>query len=122
MSIRQFTQQEIEWRYKYSDRIRAVITMVHARDYLLAYFTVRNPAEYPNQSHVNAIEILNDGILNAIDGRATGNEFRTLRHSYLAHTDPQNYPSATDRDPRCQQCGYVDPLPFTHCPHQKRIA
>lgn len=97
---------QIEQRYNLSDRLFAVKTFVHACDYL--------HKEYGwSIGHINACEILMDGIKNALDGRATGDEWRNVRHGYNSERDGPEPPEGRDR--RCQDCGAINPIPFTHC-------
>lgn len=99
---------EVERRFSLFDRFAAVKTMMHAYDYL-------REAPLSFVDRVNARETIADGIINVIDGRTTGREFRTARHSYLAKHDPQNHPVVAVKDRRCQDCGEVNPEPFSHC-------
>lgn len=107
--IRQLTHEEIERRYSLADRRQAVEVFSAARKYLASQaYTIAN---------INAMELLSDGIANALDHRATGHEFRTVRHSRLARQDPQNHPGVPDEFRRCQNCGFICPEPFSLCPH-----
>ncbi len=89
-------------------RFIAIKTMMHAYDHIAA-----GAASVTDRA--NALELIADGIQNALDERSTGREFRTLRHSYLAKTDPQNHPVVADADRRCQKCGAVNPKGFSQC-------
>lgn len=104
-------QEYIERTYSLWQRAMAVISLVHALDYL-----DQGPLQF-SIDIIQARSILVDGIENALDHRATGWEFRTLRHSRMAKQDPQNYPQVKNEDRRCQECGAVDPTPFSRCPH-----
>lgn len=66
-----------------SDRVRLMIMVVHAMDYL------RDSANGNYSSCCNAIEILNDGLKNIFDRDATGLEWWTLRHR-LSHAEIQS--------------------------------
>lgn len=111
--MRQLSQIEIERFYCLTVRRQAVTTMVHAMDYL----TAQSGLYGWSMSAYAALELLNDGIKNAIDHRSTGFEFRTLRHTRQAVQDPGNYPKVEERNRRCQQCGGITPKPFSRCPH-----
>lgn len=107
--MRQLTQEEIERRYSLAERSSAVRTCIHAVGYLAKQPQLLN--------ELNAIEVLMDGVQNAIDHRATGFEFRTLRHTRLAKHDPQHHPKVADQFRRCQTCGAIQPRLFSNCPH-----
>lgn len=103
--IANVSTSEIEKRHSLHERLVAVGTLIHAIDHLVK--------SYPALSQMAAIGILSDGIQNAIDGRATGQEWRNVRHTYNNERDGPNPPNPTDR--RCHACGFVDPAPFSHC-------
>lgn len=103
------TTAQIEQRFDLFTRLKAIETFVHAKDYLKG----PKAPERDFQTRTNALELLNDGIKNALDGRATGFEWRTLRHRYNEERDGPIPP--IERDRRCQLCGAVDPEPFTDC-------
>lgn len=70
----QWPQETIDRMFRSTrDRALMLSTIVHARDYLVA--------QTDNYSgRMNALEILMDGIQNALDPSATGLEWWTLRH------------------------------------------
>lgn len=102
--------REIERRFSLHCRCAAVKTLVHAMDW------IRNDLNGIGLlDRINALELLSDGIMNALDGRSTGREFRTLRHSAMSRLDPQNHPTVAEDDRRCHYCGAVCPEPFSQC-------
>ena len=98
--------REVEREFNLNDRFHAVQTLVHALDYVRL-------SDHKMLDRVNANEIMADGIKNAIDGRATGFEHRTVRHTYRNARDGAKLPAVRDR--RCERCGAVDAPYFTHC-------
>ncbi len=107
MSQPQFSQSQIDRFYSLSERYAAIKTAVHALDHVAR----TNPTM--SLDRLNACELLMDGIANAFDGRATGKEWRTIRHTYRSERDGPNPPTPEDR--RCQRCGAIDPAPFSRC-------
>lgn len=81
------------------ERYMAVKAFVHAIDYL----TTGNRG----WGELGAVELLRDGIINAIDGRSTGREHRTIRHTYRNERDGPIPPAISGDDQRCQKCGAV---------------
>lgn len=108
MTEEQLSTEQIERRFDLHQRMRAVSTIVHARDYIL-----RGEGERGFGVQVNAAELLADAIKNALDGRATGTEWRNVRWTYNNERDGPNPPVPKVR--RCQMCGYIEPRPFEHC-------
>lgn len=100
------TMEHIERRYDLSDRMLAVKMFVHAIDHLYKTYGWQLDA-------IQACEVLSDGIKNALDGRATGDEWRNVRHAYNNERDGPTPPE--ERDRRCQRCGAVDNPPFSQC-------
>ena len=108
------TQGQIERTYDLHDRAAAIKTVCSAIRYIADV-----PAAMVNR--LNSIELLWDGLKNALDHRATGREFRSQRHSWRAKADPQNYPQVSEADRRCQECGAISPEHFTRCEsHRQR--
>lgn len=99
--------REVERHFDLMDRLRAVQTCIHARDYL-----ANSVPWLTNVPVMHAVSLLGDGIINAIDGRSTGREFRTVRFRY--GTNDPGQPVA-EQDRRCQSCGAVDYESFSHC-------
>lgn len=58
-------------------------------------------------SELGAVQLLRDGIINALDGRSTGREYRTIRHTYRNGRDGPIPPAISGDDQRCQECGAV---------------
>jgi hypothetical protein len=105
------TTSEIERQYSLLDRRRTVEMVIHAIDY------IRN-SDHKFIDKVNAVSILCDGIENAIDGRATGEEWRTVRHGYRPNRDGAQPPVPKDR--RCQECGGINTSGFSYCYSHRR--
>lgn len=99
----------IERRYSLLDRYEAVRTFIHAISYLA------EPSRSFNVETVNAQSILRDGIMNAIDHRSTGREWRNVRHGYHNERDGPYPPTVAEVDRRCDRCGAERPKPFSHC-------
>jgi len=104
----QMTTQQIEMLYSLADRTKAVMTAVHAMDHI-------RKVETDFLARLNALELLRDGVANALDGRSTGGEWRNVRWKYKIERDGSQPQIPADR--RCQACGFPDPVPFQHC-HQ----
>lgn len=100
--------ENIERRYSLHDRYLAVRTFVHAIDYIAKTepdFLIR----------ANSQMTLQDGIYNALDHRATGREWRNIRHGYNNERDGPQPPTEAEEDRRCERCGAIRPKPFSHC-------
>lgn len=98
----------IERRFSLHDRYLAVRTFVHAIDHL-----VKNEPDFLNRA--NSQMTLQDGIYNALDHRATGREWRNIRHTYNPERDGPHPPTEAEEDRRCERCGAIRPERFTHC-------
>lgn len=100
--------ENIERRHSLHDRYIAIRTCVRAIAYIAEHqpdFLIR----------ANAQMILQDGIMNALDHRATGREWRNIRHRYNNERDGPHPPTEAEEDRRCERCGAIQPTPFTHC-------
>jgi hypothetical protein len=106
--MRQMTSEVIERAYSLEDRVLAVKMMVHAADYLRSQ-------EMGLCELLRSSALIRDGIINALDHRATGFEFRTLRHIRQAIQDPQHFPVVLKEHRRCQNCGFERPVAFERC-------
>lgn len=100
--------EAIERRYSLYDRYLAVRTFVHAIDYIAKQ-------ERDFLICANSQMTLQDGIYNALDHRATGREWRNIRHTYNNERDGPLPPTEAQEDRRCERCGAIQPEPFTHC-------
>lgn len=106
--LRNLSTEQIEESHNLDDRVRAAVTIIHALDYLRESGGLSVP-------RVRAMTLLQDGLKNALDGRSTGEEWRSVRHAYCVERDGPSPPKA--RDLRCYACGAVDPDPFSLCGH-----
>lgn len=103
-----FSTVEIEAQFDLYYRMNLVVTAVHARDHV-------RRTETDFLAKVTAMSLLADGIVNAIDGRSTGREWRTVRHGFRG-----NRAVVADEDRRCCDCGAIRPRPFSHCYEHRR--
>ena len=104
--MKQLKTADIEKRFSLLDRAVCVRTMVNAINFVIEH-----------RDGVGAA-LLVDGIKNALDGRSTGREFRTMRHAARSLHDPQHFPVIAEQDRRCQNCGAPGPFgvkPCTEC-------
>lgn len=60
--------------------------------------------------------------MNALDHRATGREWRNIRHTYNNERDGAQPPTEAEEDRRCERCGAIGPTQFTHCDAKNHTA
>jgi hypothetical protein len=107
--------ENIERRYSLYDRYAVVRTCVHA----IAYIA---DLHLPFDIKANAQMILSDGVMNALDHRSTGREWRNIRHGYSNERDGPNPPQEAEEDRRCENCGAPNYVSFTRCNDKNHIA